>query len=486
MAGPYSKLEKWQRIFVNRSLNMARIKAIGFDMDHTLVRYNRQAFESLAFRATLQKFIEAGYPQELANLEFKPNFVIRGLLVDMERGNLLKVDGHKYVKIAFHGTTPLDKETRHRLYNSASFKANEFLSVDTFFALSEVQLFTEIVDYMARYPGKIQKSFREIYGDLRKFIDLSHADGTIKNVVLAQPEKFINKDKFLSTALLRLIDGGKSLFLLTNSGWEYTNHIMDFILGGENADFPLWRDYFSFVIVGSGKPGFFNGAQPFYEVMPETNLLKIHTGPLQNGRVYHGGNAVLLQKLIFVRGDEILYVGDHIYGDIMQSKGLLNWRTALVVEELDAELPKLEELKPLFQLIQQKIHEREGIDEEIQILRSKLGSIKRHSRIAQSQGEMKKAQHLEKEWNKFSEKMLDKDKELALFDKEIKDLLNQKEAHLHPVWGELMKVGLERSRFAYQVEGFACIYTSRVSNMRFYSPDKRFTSFHDILPHDPL
>ena len=485
MPGPYSKLEKWQRIYVNRSLNMDRIKAIGFDMDHTLIMYNREAFESLAFSETLKKFIQAGYPDELQSLTFEPNFLIRGLLVDMDRGNLLKVDGHKYCKIAYHGTRKVDKETRHALYNSASFKAQDFLSVDTFFALSEVQLFVEIVDYMDAHPGSINKSYREVYSDLRKYIDLSHADGSIKRVVTANPERFVRRDKHLSTTLMRLIDGGKTLFLLTNSAWDYTDILMTYILTGENDEFPNWRDYFQYVIVGGGKPGFFTGSQPFYEVMTDTNLLKTHGGALHPGRVYLGGNASLFQNLTRFRGDEILYVGDHIFGDIMQSKGKLNWRTLLVVEELENELEKLDGLKSLFHEIQHKIHEKEALDEEVQILRSKLASVRGHVLIATRQGDHKKAHHLEKERDKYDEKLSLKLPALEALDGDIKTLLASKESSLHPQWGELMKVGLERSRFAHQVGGFACTYTSRVSNMRLYSPQKRFTSFHDILPHDP-
>ena len=128
----------------------------------------------------MKKFIEAGYPKALEEL-VDPGFVIRGLLVDRERGNLLKVDGHKYVKAAYHGHQKLEKHERHSLYNSKGFQADDFLSIDTFFALSEVQLFIEIVDYMRRNPGVIEKSFAEVYNDLREFIDLSHKDGSIKN-----------------------------------------------------------------------------------------------------------------------------------------------------------------------------------------------------------------------------------------------------------------------------------------------------------------
>ena len=34
----------------------------------------------------------------------------------------------------------------------------------------------------------------------------------------------------------------------------------------------------------------------------------------------------------------MLYVGDHIYGDILRSKKTLGWRTMLVVPELESEL----------------------------------------------------------------------------------------------------------------------------------------------------
>ena len=37
-------------------------------------------------------------------------------------------------------------------------------------------------------------------------------------------------------------------------------------------------------------------------------------------------------------GVQVLYVGDHIYGDILRSKKTLGWRTMLVVPELATEL----------------------------------------------------------------------------------------------------------------------------------------------------
>ncbi len=36
------------KVYVNRTLNLKRIKYIGLDMDHTLIRYNSENFEQLS------------------------------------------------------------------------------------------------------------------------------------------------------------------------------------------------------------------------------------------------------------------------------------------------------------------------------------------------------------------------------------------------------------------------------------------------------
>lgn len=477
-------LKKEQKIYVNRSLNMSYIKAIGFDMDHTLAPYNHVNFETLAFRETLKKFIANGYPEELSTLQFDPNSVMRGLMVDRERGNLLKVDAHKYVKLAFHGKRKLDKEDRHKLYNVESFKAEKLLSIDTFFALSEVQLFIELVDYMDKHPTKIQKTYNEVYQDLRRFIDESHRDGSIKQTVIKQPENYIIRDKYLSNSLMRLIQGGKILFLLTNSDWNYTNAVMTYLLDNANSEFRNWREYFNYVIVSAGKPKFFTGDKGFLRVDLKTAELRPHKGKLSTRHVYNGGSANKLQELIGVKGDEVLYVGDHIYGDIIRSKGLFNWRTMLILEELENELSKLEATKEMQQEIFNTIKERESLEEDTQRIRSLSNSLQNQVKHSHSRKAKLQAGRLDAEIKSLEDKIAFNRQRLSELDKIIRDLIDKREEKIHPVWGEVMKVGLEKSRFANQVEQYACIYSSRLTNLRFYSPYKRFVSFHDLLPHE--
>lgn len=46
----------------------------------------------------------------------------------------------------------------------------------------------------------------------------------------------------------------------------------------------------------------------------------------------------MVENSLDIHGDEILYVGDHIYTDVSQSKLHLRWRTALICRELEEEV----------------------------------------------------------------------------------------------------------------------------------------------------
>lgn len=54
----------------------------------------------------------------------------------------------------------------------------------------------------------------------------------------------------------------------------------------------------------------------------------------------------------------------------------------------------------------------------------------------------------------------------------------------HPVWGQLLKTGYQNSRYGHQIDRFACLYTSHVSNMAFYSPDTAYSGKGDSMAHE--
>ena len=114
------------QVFCNRELRMKGIKAVGFDMDYTLAQYKEPAFDQLAFDGAKNKLVALGYPEEVLDFEYDPSFWMRGLIIDTERGNFLKIDRHKYVRVAHHGFDTVSSETRKFLYSRTFNKVMSF------------------------------------------------------------------------------------------------------------------------------------------------------------------------------------------------------------------------------------------------------------------------------------------------------------------------------------------------------------------------
>ena len=97
-----------RNIFINQSLDMRTIKAIGYDMDYTLIHYHTLLWEEEAYHTLLQHLHDQH--TKTPDLKFNPDLVIRGLILDIELGNILKVCQYGQVKFAAHGTTKLSRE----------------------------------------------------------------------------------------------------------------------------------------------------------------------------------------------------------------------------------------------------------------------------------------------------------------------------------------------------------------------------------------
>lgn len=52
---------------------------------------------------------------------------------------------------------------------------------------------------------------------------------------------------------------------------------------------------------------------------------------LVQGALFCGGSARMVEAALGIEGDDILYVGDHIYTDAALAKINFRWRTALIV-----------------------------------------------------------------------------------------------------------------------------------------------------------
>ncbi|XP_022852959.1 5'-nucleotidase domain-containing protein 4-like isoform X1 [Olea europaea var. sylvestris] len=491
------KIDIGKQIFCNRSLNMKNIVAVGFDMDYTLAQYKPETFESLAYEGTVRKLVyDLQYPSELLDWTFDWKYMVRGLVLDKKRGNILKMDRHKYVKVAYHGFREMSKEDKVATYRSTltrdSFDEPDYALIDTLFSLAEAYLFAQLVDFKDKNPGKILADYSGMYKDVRAAVDLCHRDGTLKQMVAKDPRRYIREDTSIVPMIEMIKESGRATFLVTNSLWDYTNIVMNFLCGEKtvnswsatNFD---WLQYFDVVITGSAKPGFFHDENRanLFEVDPESGMLlntdngtpmpsvdttlRLPSNIDKSCRVFQGGNVGHLHKLLSIESSsQVLYIGDHIYGDILHSKKALGWRTMLVVPELEREVELLWQLRDTRKQLQLLRNESDHIEDEIHHLKWSI----RFDGVNDDNGEKILAE-LDK-LKRQSEQV------------RLKHQRAQRECHrmFHKVWGQLMKTGHQNSRFAHQVERFACLYTSQVTNLSLYSPDKCYRPGEDFMPHE--
>src|SRR6266542_2298293 len=148
---PHREVPRAREIFVNRNLRMDRVEAVGFDMDYTVAMYHLQRLETLAFRMTLARMIEArGYPIAVGNVQYDPEFVIRGLVVDKQHGNIFKMDRHNHVGRCYHGRRAVPDDEIRRLYRNEKVHLSlpRFAWIDTLFALPEACLFAGVIELL--------------------------------------------------------------------------------------------------------------------------------------------------------------------------------------------------------------------------------------------------------------------------------------------------------------------------------------------------
>ncbi|CDF38166.1 cytosolic IMP-GMP specific 5'-nucleotidase [Chondrus crispus] len=456
-------------------------------MDYTLAEYYSEQFESLSAAQSLEKLVyKLGYPEPLLRIQYDHSYFIRGLVVDKEFGNIIKLDRHKYVKRAMHGFSTLSKEDRASMYDSLTtsgggFGEPRFAVLDAMFALPDAYLFSSVVAYKDANPGEINQSYSQIYKDVRTSVDMCHRDGSIKDRVKENPEKYIQRDPQMVHMLRQLKRSGRKVFLLTNSLWNYTDVVMNYLYGLEKEG--RWIDLFDVIITGSCKPAFLlNNKLSLYRVDPDSGGLSNTEGVyeqtaeeyLAEGKCFQGGNYSHLHDLVGVQsGTHLLYVGDHIFSDVLRSKRTLGWRTMLIVPELEHEINTMhdQDTMQLKANIDELRDERDAVDEWVDRLEGLLVSS---DSLPVGKRKVVKAE-LEEARDKLEAMRAELIVQVEMYHKRF-----------HSVWGQLFKTGLQNSRFAEQVEDYACLYTSAVTNIGLVSPEIYWRAMADLMPHDRL
>ena len=466
--------EPGRGVFCNRTLNMRSVKAVGYDMDYTLVHYKVDAWEQRAYAHLKERLLALNWP--VADLAFEPEFVIRGLIIDRELGNVCKANRFGFVKKALHGTRALDFEEQRKVYARTIVDLSEprWVFLNTCFALSESCMYAQLVDLLDQraLPGVM--GYSDLYRFVRSNLDAAHLEGKLKAEIVSDPERFVAADPDTALALLDQKAAGKKLLLITNSDWSYTVAMMKWSLDRFLPQGMTWRELFDVVIVGARKPEFFTTQNPFFEVATPEGLLRPALGELEKGKAYLGGSALQLERNLKLSGDEILYVGDHMFGDVHVTKNVLRWRTALILRELEDEVRAIQSFRATEAVIAARMEEKERLENELCQIRLAL----QRRRVGYGEKARETEESLHARTGTLRVRLDALDKEVGPLAKAANELNN-------PVWGLLTRAGNDKSHMARQVERYADIYTSRVSNFLFATPFVYLRSPRGSLPHDP-
>ncbi|KAF3843998.1 hypothetical protein F7725_016046, partial [Dissostichus mawsoni] len=461
--------------------------------------YKSPEYESLGFELTVERLVSIGYPQELLSFVYDPTFPTRGLVYDTMYGNLLKVDAYGNILVCCHGFNFLrGPEIRERYPNKFIQRddTERFYILNTLFNLPETYLFACLGDFFSncdRYTscesgfknGDLFMSYKSMFQDVRDAVDWVHFKGTLKQKTVENLEKYVVRDGKLSLLLSRMNEVAK-VFLATNSDYKYTEKIMTYLFDFPHGPKPgtshrPWQSYFDLILVDARKPLFFGEGTVLRQVDTITGRLKIgtYTGPLQHGIVYSGGSSDIVCDLLGAKGKDIVYIGDHIFGDILKSKKRQGWRTFLVIPELAQELHVWTDKScesegkhrgvspPPCCVCSQWVWGRQKdnaccrtLFEELQGLDIILAELYKHldsssnerPDISTIQGRVKKVTH---------------DMDMC-----------------YGMMGSLFRSGSRQTLFASQVMRYADLYAASFINLLYYPFSYLFRAAHVLMPHE--
>lgn len=461
-------------VFCNRTLNLRGIKAIGYDMDYTLVHYRMEGWEQRAYDYIKQGLLAAGWP--VGDLTFDPDLAARGLMIDLELGNLVKANRFGYVKRAAHGTSPLTWEAQRRAYSRTlvDLRQDRWVFLNTLFSISEACFFSQLVELYDAGEFEAAYTYRDLYKIVRRTLDGAHAEGKLKAEIIADPDAFVDLDPEMPLALLDQKRAGKQLLMITNSEWSYAAPMLHFAVDRFLPGDMTWRDLFEVSLFAARKPDFFSTSTAAYAVVDDSGLLREHRGPLGHGGCYVGGNAALVEDSLGLEGGEILYVGDHIFVDVNVAKSVLRWRTCLVMRELEEEVEAIAAFDAQQAALSEMMQEKQDLEYAYSTLRLALQRLRHGYGPKDGRGQAE----IEAEVQGVREALLALDARIAPTAEAFGRLRS-------PRWGLLMRAGNDKSHLARQVERYADIYTSRVSNFERLTPFEYLRSPRGSLPHDP-
>jgi len=322
---------------------------VGFDLDHTLCRYNigpmiRFEYDLLASFLVDKRGYDPAIKHRDYNLDH--DFICKGLTLDIEKGNLLRLGKDGFILAACHGTRKmtdgeLEKEygrcrKKHVMADYATHlqkhgplgMANFGVQVHSFmdyFDYPTMLLCGRIVDVLDQInnhgkPMEVYSFWTDILDGMKAMFTRTQFavdQGGYFPEIKAHPERFILKRRQEFRDWLKMLrNNGKFLYVITGSHVDFASHVASYALG------PDWMDLFDIVIFFARKPSFFIDRRPFWRLNGEKEV-ESFTGwdELDSHHYYSQGNWHDLNEFFEYATEwepsACLYFGDNVLQDIL-------------------------------------------------------------------------------------------------------------------------------------------------------------------------
>ncbi|KAL3682481.1 hypothetical protein R1sor_000503 [Riccia sorocarpa] len=444
-------------VYTNYNLRLDQINVYGFDYDYTLAHYTRELQKLIYDLAKEHLVKEYRYPESCLKFKYDPQFPIRGLYYDRQRGNLLKLDFFHSVEPhgCFFGRRRLSRAEIEKQYGGKHISVSDIpnmVALMDLFCLSEACLISDVIQHFVDQNMEFDSAY--VYDDVKRSINYVHRSGLMHSAVLADREKYLVKNDAVVEMLKTLKARGKKLFILTNSPFPFVNGGMRFLFQDDGKGGESWRELFDVVLALADKPTFYTSERPFRHYNTVTDMLAFRKlTNFQEGGVYYHGCLKEFLEITQWSGSEVLYCGDHLYTDL-RGPAKAGWRTLAVIRELEREI--MTQNKPEYRFQQAKYN----------TIQELMGKYHRLTKACQ-QGE--------------AEKQL-----IAALRKERQGARVAMRALFNDYFGSsfVTDTGKE-SAFAYNVQRYADVYTSRLENIMASDLEAWLYTPYDLksLPH---
>lgn len=336
---------------------------IGFDLDNTVCRYKIGAMIELEY-GILAKFLveEKHYSAKhlYKPLEVDVDFMLKGLILDVERGNVLHVSDNGTILRGCHGTKKLNKQELIEYYgNDCRWHVTDIFVNDPlhtwngpisekmrtlldYFDMPASLVFARAIDSIDElYKGGKTRSYHvwpDLLDGLHYMFNREHFQlekGGYFTSIKGNPDNYIHKCSNDLIHWFKLLhDRNKILFLITGSNVDFASYTAENALGSQ------WRSLFDVIIFYAKKPGFFTQKRPFLGLngFQETEPV---ASELKRGSMYTHGNweglYEFLKKHSCKEVPKVLYVGDNLVQDVYAPSVYTPCDTVAVCEELQAD-----------------------------------------------------------------------------------------------------------------------------------------------------